>query len=319
MRHKLRRAARIWRTRGPRVLAEKAAGYVPIEVDNLFYRFRQESPTRVMDEDWDSLVILDACRHDMFEDRNTLEGTLEHRFSLGSTSEEFLERNFTDETYHDTVYVNANPYVPYLGLDAGTFHAVVDLLDEWDDDLQTVLPETVVEAALEAHQRYPKKRLIVHFMQPHAPFIGTRGRELGMGGWNPDQENEGLDGDTVWQYLRQHPPESEAGINLDRVWEAYTENLDLVLEHVKELIDELDGTTVVTADHGNLVGERLSPIPTKRFYGHPYGVYHPNLVKVPWLRVGGDERREIVTEPPRSTDTVDEDVTEERLEALGYK
>lgn len=319
MRHKLRRAARIWQTRGTGVLAKKIAGYVPIEADNLLYRLRQDSPTRIMDEDWDSLIVLDATRYDMFRDRNSIPGTLEHRISLGSTSEEFLERNFAGESHHDTVYVNANPYVSYLDLDDGTFHAVVDLLDEWDDDLQTVLPETVVDAAIDAHQEHPQKRLIVHFMQPHTPFIGETGRELGMGGWNPDQETAGLDGDTIWQYLRRHPPNSEKGIDLEMVWDAYNENLDIVLEHVETLLEELDGTTVITADHGNLVGERLSPIPTKRMYGHPYGVYHPNLVKVPWLRIDGDERRDVVAEPPRSTETADENVTEERLEALGYR
>lgn len=319
MRHKLRRAAHIWQTRGLGVLAKKIAGYVPIEANNLLYRLRQDSPTRIMDEDWDTLVVLDATRYDMFRDRNTIPGTLEHRISLGSTSEEFLERNFAGEIHHDTVYVNANPYVSYLDLDDGTFHAVVDLLDEWDDDLQTVLPETVVDAAIDAHREHPRKRLIVHFMQPHTPFIGKTGRELGMGGWNPDQETAGLDGDTIWQYLRRHPPNSEDGIDLEMVWDAYNENLDIVLEHVETLLEELDGTTVITADHGNLVGERLSPIPTKRMYGHPYGVYHPNLVKVPWLRIDGDERRDVVAEPPRSTETVDENVTEERLEALGYR
>lgn len=319
MRHKFRRAAHIWRTQGFRVLAEKITGYLPIEINNILYRMRQKSPSRIMDEDWDTLVILDAARFDMFQSQNTITGELEHRISLGSTSEEFLDRNFSGRTYHDTVYVNTNPYIPYLNLDDGTFHAVIDLLEEWDEDLQTILPGTVTEAALQAHEEFPQKRLIIHFMQPHAPFIGEIGQELDMGGWNPDQESAGLGGNTIWQFLRKHPPESSEKIDLDLVWKAYNENLDLVLQHVEQLLKELNGKTVITADHGNLVGERLSPIPTKRFYGHPYGVYHPNLVKVPWLKIESDKRRDIIAEPPRSTESIDQDVTEERLEALGYK
>jgi len=41
------------------------------------------------------------------------------------------------------------------------------------------------------------------------------------------------------------------------VWEAYNENLDIVLTEIEALLDELDGKSVITADHGNLVGERL--------------------------------------------------------------
>jgi len=81
-----------------------------------------------MGEDWDNLFILDACRYDMFADRIDLAGSLESRISLGSSSEEFMERNFVGEQFHDTVYINANPFIPRLNLDEDTFHAVVDCL-----------------------------------------------------------------------------------------------------------------------------------------------------------------------------------------------
>lgn len=317
MHYKLRRAAKIYREQGATVVAKKALRYAPVEVNNTFYRLRQESPTKVMDEDWDTLIILDACRYDMFEEVNHLDGSLEHRISLGSTSEEFLERNFTDEKHHDTVYVNANPYVPYLGLDEGTFHAVVDLLSEWDDEVQTVQPKTVADAASEAHREYPNKRLIVHFMQPHAPFIGETGRQLGADGWNPDWEDSTFNGVSIWQQLRNQSNQVE--LELDCIWKAYKENLELVLGQVETLLTKLDGRIVITSDHGNLVGERLTPIPTKRKFGHPLGVYHPNLVKVPWLWVETERRREIKAEPPEENSQVEKELTEERLRILGYR
>lgn len=317
MLYKLRRAAKIYREQGASVVAKKALRYAPIEVNNAFYRLRQDSPTKVMEEDWDTLLILDACRYDMFEEANDLEGKLEHRISLGSTSEEFLERNFDGKEYFDTVYVNANPYVPYLDLDEGTFHEVVNLLDEWDEGLQTVHPETVVEAAIEAHHRYPNKRLIVHFMQPHAPFIGPKGRHDETKGWDPNREDPSLQGETVWQHLRNE--KSVRSDELNQVWEAYKENLEVVLEHVEELLPRLDGDTVITSDHGNLVGERLYPIPSKQRFGHPLGVYHPGLVRVPWFRIDGENSRLIRDDAPKSEESADREVTEERLRALGYK
>jgi len=267
-----------------------------------------------MEEDWDNLLILDGCRYDMFTEHIDLSGTLESRISLGSSSEEFMEQNFVDEQFHDTVYISANPFIPKLGLTENTFHVVVDLLDDWDEELQTVRPDTVSEAAREAHERYPDKRLIAHFMQPHAPFIGELGREMVGGGWTMDRDVE--DDPGIWNRLR-----NGEDVPLDTVWEAYKENLDVVLSEAAPLVEDLDGRSVITADHGNLVGERLSPIPTRRKYGHPYGVHTEELVKVPWFVVEGNNRRTVRPDPPVKTE--DGSVTDEelgdRLEALGYR
>lgn len=45
-----------------------------------------------------------------------------------------------------------------------------------------------------------------------------------------------------------------------------------------------DGTTVVTSDHGNHLGEFATPFPI-RLYGHPEGIRTPELIRVPWLVV----------------------------------
>lgn len=312
MRHHLRKAREIYADKGLIRTVESALRYLPVEINNVVFRLRHGRGTRVMEEDWDNLLILDACRYDMFAERVDLDGTLESRISLGSSSEEFLERNFGSETFHDTVYVNANPYIPRLDLDQGTFHAVVDCLDDWDDDLQTIPPEPVADTLRTANADFPNKRLIGHFMQPHAPFIGELGRSMVGGGWRSDDSGE----QGIWNYLRAGTED----LDPDTVWEAYCENLDVVLAEVAELLDDLDGKTVVTADHGNFVGERLWPVPTRKKYGHPYGVHAPELVKVPWFVVEGDERREITVEAPvDAQSTTDEAVVDERLSALGYK
>lgn len=314
MRHHLRKAREIYVKEGPIQVAKSAVRYTPIELNNLLFSLRHGRGTRVMAEDWDNLLILDACRYDMFSNRIDIDGELESRISLGSTSEEFMEKNFDEKQFHDTVYVNANPFIPRLNLDDGTFHAVVNCLNDWDTELQTVRPETVAGRAREASEQYPNKRLIVHFMQPHAPFIGERGRKMIGGGWTMDRDVEKEPG--IWDQLRDG-----RDISLNTVWEAYNENLDLVLEEVKPLLTDLDGKSVITADHGNLVGERLRPIPTRRKYGHPYGVHTEELVKVPWFILDGSNRKEISADSPiKSNDeSVSDEKLEDRLEALGYR
>lgn len=110
------------------------------------------------------------------------------------------------------------------------------------------------------------------------------------------------------------------GISDGRLYRAYRENLEAVLPAVERLLSELDGRTVVTADHGQLFGERLFSIPIRK-YGHPPGLYPEELVKVPWHVFDEGPRREIVSEerPGKSSrDTEDEELARERLRDLGY-
>ncbi len=267
----------------------------------------------VIAADWDNLILLDACRYDLFERRSTLDGELSAVRSKGSDSWEFMAANFDGRTLHDTVYVTANPHV--YELEDDTFHAVVDLLEShWDEKTGTVLPEDVVEQTLVAADRYPEKRLIVHFMQPHFPFLGPTGREF------PQQaidahlpEGERSEVQNPWLGLL-----ASGEVDLESVMAAYRENFDLVIPHVAELLGALEGKSVVSADHGNLVGERGFPIPL-RMYGHPRGLRHEGLLTVPWLEVESTDRRRIVAEPPLDIGTgADEGLVEERLRALGY-
>lgn len=282
-----------------------------IAVDKRYYSFTREAPTDVYDEDWDVLVILDGCRFDTFVELHGFEGTLESRRSPGSASWEFLSENFGGRECHDTVYVTANPH--WYKLDRSTFHAVVDLLDsEWDEELMTVRPESVVRRTLEAAEQYPNKRFVVHFMQPHFPFIGPRGQSIRQKGLTVHLDEDSSDDPNVWVATRKNQVEIEA------VREAYRENLRIVLEAVDDLLDGLAGRTVVTSDHGNLLGERLRPIPVRGF-GHPPGLYAPELVNVPWHVIPAESRREITADPPREyDDDPDSETVSERLRALGY-
>lgn len=270
----------------------------------------REIGCEVVEEDWDNLVILDGCRYDLFRRENTVEGRLESRTAAGSESWEYLRENFQGRRLHDTVYVTANPHAPKLA--EGTFHERRNLLeDRWDEDLKTVPPDVVTEEALEVHAKYPNKRLIVHYMQPHFPFIGETGQAISHTGVSPGDEAD--DGPHVWAGLR----DGTLDVDEDMVYEAYRENLELALPHVRELVDALDGKSVITSDHGNLVGERTGPLPV-RGYGHPRGFYTPELVTVPWLVVESTERRHVESDPPTGHESMDTDVVEERLADLGY-
>lgn len=133
---------------------------------------------RVMEEDWDHLVVLDGCRYDFFSRLYTdyFEGELEKVLSPGSNTIEWRDNSFPGR-YCDVVYVSANPYInsktEVKAFDARDhFHEVVDVWDwGWDSELGTVHPGRVNEAAVTSVERHPEKRLIFHYLQPHCPYL----------------------------------------------------------------------------------------------------------------------------------------------------
>lgn len=288
------------------------------ELNRLYYtrgyrRSFNHSGIDVIDADWDTLIVLDACRYDLFEDRSTLPGTLREVESRAAHTSEFITGNFNDRDLTDTVYVTASPIMErgYPERYNPNFHAVVNVWQEdgWNEEHNSVHPSTMVEHALEAAEKYPQKRLIVHFMQPHYPFIGadTKLDKETV----PDPAEIETD---IWNEMMR----KSADISPADVTAAYRGNLDLVLPYVEQLFEEFSGKTVVTADHGNMLGERSWPFPVSE-WGHPPGVYTPELVQVPWLEYESGPRRTIVAEDPdKAAERVEDDVVQNRLRQLGY-
>jgi hypothetical protein len=275
-------------------------------------RQQNAAGTAIFEEDWDALVILDACRYDMFEQYSELPGRLEHRYSKGSATTEFLRANLPGWDLRDTVYVTANPQF-YRNRDElrVNFHEVINIWKEagWDEEYHTVLPETVTEYAQDAAEEYPNKRLLVHYIQPHYPFIGSETEFDKHHLVAPDTGER-----NVWYQLMT----GALDIERETVWQLYVENLNRTLPPVEELLTTLAGRTIVTADHGNMVGERAFPFPIRE-WGHPRGIYTEQLVRVPWLIHDNGPRRDIVAEQPESTEEgVEEETVADRLKHLGY-
>jgi len=262
-----------------------------------------------IERDWDNLVILDGCRYDTFEEESTLPGELSAVISRGSMTVEFLEGNITDESMLDTVYITGNGQFYHNSEDlSASFYEVENVWSDsrfWNEENHTVLPETMAERGLEAAEQYPNKRLIVHFIQPHYPFVDS---EIEI--------DDAFDPETpgFWMRLLR----GKVDVDEDDVREAYQNNLRLALPHVETLLTELPGKTVVTSDHGNMLGEKASPIPV-RDWGHPRGIYTEELVKVPWLEYQNGARKEISagSSAHEGAEIDDEDV-EAHLKELGY-
>lgn len=256
------------------------------------------------DEDWDTLILLDACRYDTYAEMTPFDGTPERRESRGTASNQWVYGNFHGKRLHDVVYVSGNKW--YLKLqDDGTLDSEVHHYHDVDRDVfheYVPSPEKTTQDALRLASEYPNKRLVVHYMQPHKPYLGRNREAFEF----PADEDYGLR--TVMKRY---------GIDRETLVPAYRDNLRIVLDHVRDLVAELDGKTVISSDHGELLGERIWPLPI-RWYGHPSRIYIDQLVTVPWHVVSEGPRRTIVPEPPEQRAEIDSERVDETLKNLGY-
>lgn len=291
---------------------------VPVQpVNNYYFGKAHDKGIDVMSQDWDNLILLDACRFDFFENQNSFDGDLRAVISKGARSWEFMEANFEGRKLHDTIYVTANPHVGHLS--DSTFYTVESLLNHWQEDPGTVPPGEVAQAAAELHEKHPNKRLIVHFMQPHLPFLGPtadRCRDrIDLRGYRTHDEGsryESGSGMSWWAAARR------GYISRAEIRQAYSESLEIVFRHTQELVERLDGKSIISSDHGEMLGERISRF-TPRRYGHPKGLYTKELRKVPWLELPAQERRTVQSDTPIGFDRPDDTTLDDRLQALGYK
>lgn len=176
--------------------------------------------------------------------------------------------------------------------------------------LVNVHPESVAQRALEAADEFPHKRLLVHFNQPHGPYLGPTGQELVIGPGNTPVRDRSFFEDAKIRLTSEM-------IYRD-VWrDAYGENFEIVEPYVDTLLARLDGLSVVTADHGEMPGERAWPFPF-RHYNHQIGYHHEKLTTVPWLVHDDGSLRTIEAGDPHG-DKIDTPTSvSSRLEDLGY-
>ena len=275
--------------------------------------------TNIFERDWDVLIVLDCCRIDAAQ-----EVTDEYDFisdigsirSVGSTSMEWLVQTFRRQFVNEiqrTAYVSGNPYitpvfrnrdVPPGKLSIPFGPNEYDIVDPTDflyldeirkygvnEDTGAIHPRTITDRAISVARHYNPDRLVVHYMQPHEPHIGDK---HGLGG-------------NIFNRLQK------GNITKDEAWRSYLENLRLVLDDLKILLENMDASNVViTADHGEAFGEY-------GFYAHPIGCPLPAVRRVPWIETTATDMESY--EPQidineNNNETIDLD---QHLKDLGYK
>jgi hypothetical protein len=268
--------------------------------------------TGIYDRDWDVLVVLDTCRPDVLAEVADEYEFLPERIptftSLGSTSWEWMADNFNSE-YRDeiaeTAYVTGNAHTKRLGDEFEAEPLRFGLLDEvwaygWDEEFDGIPPRPLTDRAIDVMRERDPERLLLHYMQPHAPY-----RSLDMD-WSVGDQKD-ADAGKVWDLLQIGELSHEA------VWSAYRDNLRWVLDDVELFLDSVDAEKVVlTADHGEAFGEW-------GLYGHYRHVPVSVLKEVPWVTATATDSGDYEPETELADAELTGDDVEQRLQALGYR
>lgn len=237
-------------------------------------------PTPIYELDFDTLVILDACRLDLMKDLYgyNKEINIQSRTTVGSHTRDFIEKTFTSVNMKDTVVVTANPHYHNVVFKDVTgrrreevFEEVFDVFLDGTNLNDSIKAENVVKKAKKAKRLYPNKKLLVHMMQPHHPFIGSNYGFKGVKGFKYFFEKKRTP--NVWS-------KAERGlVDESKLWRAYKENLEYGWNEGVVKINELvEGKTVVTSDHGNMFGEN-------GLYGHLAKLKNKYIRKVPLIEM----------------------------------
>jgi hypothetical protein len=290
---------------------------------NWWFQRHHGNGVEIMEQDWDTLIILDAARHDVFAQTHELQGELSSIISQASTSIDFVRSNFEEKSLSDTVYVTANGWIEKLDYDP--FFYTAKTYTDFESRFEFYAPQNVFELATNTFENYPNKRYIIHFMQPHVPYLGKvadRLRKQIANNKNVNfrdinnlrQDGEVRSSKTIGSLL--HAARRD-WITDKELREAYVENLKIVLQYVNQIRSQLHGKTIVTSDHGELLGERIGPLGDK-LYGHHGYISSNHLRKVPWMELPYEERRDIYHDTPINSADIDGQKVEESLRALGY-
>jgi len=209
------------------------------------------------------LIILDACRFDVFKQVNWISGKLTKVWSEGSSTGFWFRETFTSPL-PDVTLVSPHPFFSSLDprklLPKRIFGKVVYVEEGTeiiDGGLRMGLAPaeyTTKKALLEMKRT---NKLIVHYTQPHFPALGK-----------PQLISSGK---------RLYDAVKKGNLELEFVKEAYRGNLVYVLREAEKLASAFPSNVIITSDHGELFGEGG--------FGHPPDSDNPILRTVPWLEV----------------------------------
>lgn len=246
--------------------------------------------------DWRYLIILDACRYDVFAE------LAQERYGREPVKADtrchitaWWYRKFWSREDTPVHLISANP-VPFsssrgwnayrrfrtaiwadpAGSAVKTRPELTHVLGDFQKPGNSIFDPAFALRIFEA-TKIPGERYVIHLVPPHLPFLGRRGRALfARLGLN-------IDGDQrIYKCIQEY---GRAG-HWDELRECYIENVEYALDALERFRHLFaDGKTVITSDHAELIGE--PSFDENGIYRHGRNSKIPELFQVlrtvPWM------------------------------------
>jgi len=230
------------------------------------------------------LLFFDAGRFDLFDQLvgDYFEGELSRVYNggIGYTGD-WAVRHLTDDFGNRGLF----SWVPLRGFGAADYDGREHFAVSPDIQPETAVHEQLAALGYAEHQeeggdrphvspefvnesvRHHKHRLdggVVRYLKPHPPFAG-------------------LDGLTSESTKTRKTRDALAAGDLSHadLADAYVDTYRIAFRHAHELVADLDGRVVITADHGSCLGDC-----GQLFHGRRLEM-HDHLTVVPWFEVDG--------------------------------
>lgn len=237
----------------------------------------------ILKQDWRIFIVLDACRYDVFEKlyEKTLKkkGELKKAKTFSTGTKDWIDANIKGKDCGDIVYVDPIIILFNKWLPNNNFFKVDEVWKYgWDYNYGTILPEQITKSALKQMKNHPDKRFIIHYHQPHPPFLDPEFRKIRKTIVTPKSvlkiaNNEEKNTTHTWPHFIQG--QMRRFLGAERAWrwlikmniephgmgqiykhfgmngiiDAYKENMILVMESVNNILLTVDDKIVITSDH----------------------------------------------------------------------
>jgi len=227
----------------------------------------------ILKQDWKYFALIDGTRYDYFKEvYKEILGDKGYLLKAKCTS--LGTPRWQKETFkncEDIIYLNTT-----INFDnrfpTHTFFKVVNVWKKgWSKEFGTTPAKAVNDAFIEQVKKHHDKRFIIHYMQPHTPFVTIGGQPS-----NTIKKHLELERTENHKYLSNLMSESTAwtikkwlgkkpNLPIEKYFmehgkqgliDVYKNEIRLVLTHAKKLIDAYPGKWLLTADHGVRVGEK---------------------------------------------------------------
>jgi len=237
----------------------------------------------LLEEEWDILIILDACRYDTFEEvyKKILKrkGELKKAKTFSNGTKEWMDGNIKGMDCSDIIYID--PIIMFdMWLPNNTFFEVDRVWKYgWNYYYGTILPRQMTDSALKQMKKHPNKRIIVHYHQPHPPFLDPAFRKIVknivtpelviniMSGKVENKTNDlsnciqrqmmrVLGSERAWKCMIKLGIEPHGMgytykyLGMDKIIEAYKQNMMMALNSINRIISKSNGSKIViSSDH----------------------------------------------------------------------